>query len=65
MKNRKAISLVTGCVLAIIFALMMFAFQVRRASKLKWDPVKEQFIGNDDANKMLKREFREPWVLKV
>ena len=30
MKNRKAISLVTGCVLAIIFALMMFAFQVRQ-----------------------------------
>ena len=35
------------------------------ASKLKWDPVKEEFIGNDDANKMLKREYREPWVLKV
>ena len=30
MKNRKAISLVTGFVLAIIFALMMFAFQVRQ-----------------------------------
>lgn len=30
MKNRKAISLVTGFVLAVIFALMMFAFQVRQ-----------------------------------
>ncbi len=30
MKNRKAISLITGIVLAIIFALMMFAFQVRQ-----------------------------------
>jgi membrane protease subunit HflC len=30
MKNRNAISLVTGFVLALIFALMMFAFQVRQ-----------------------------------
>lgn len=30
MKNRRAISLVTGCILVVIFALMMFAFQVRQ-----------------------------------
>lgn len=30
MKNRKAISLVTGAILALIFVLMMFAFQVRQ-----------------------------------
>ena len=33
--------------------------------KLKWDPDKEVFIGNDEANKMLKREYRKPWVLSI
>lgn len=28
---------------------------------LKWDPVREQFIGNDAANRMLSRPMREPW----
>jgi predicted dehydrogenase len=31
--------------------------------KLKWDPVKEQFIGDDQANKMQDRDRREPWHL--
>ncbi len=31
--------------------------------KLKWDPQKEQFIGDDDANKLLKPPMRSPWVL--
>lgn len=35
------------------------------ASRLKWNPDEEKFIGNDDANKMLKREYRAPWVLSV
>jgi predicted dehydrogenase len=28
---------------------------------LDWDPVKEKFINNPQANKMLSREMREPW----
>jgi predicted dehydrogenase len=31
--------------------------------KLKWDPEKEQFIGDDEANKLLKPSFRSPWVV--
>jgi len=33
--------------------------------KLKWNPDTEQFIGNDEANKMLRRTFRGPWQLEV
>ncbi len=28
---------------------------------IKWDPVKEQVIGDDEANRMCSRAFREPW----
>ena len=28
---------------------------------LKWDPVKEQFIGNDAANRLRSRAMRAPW----
>ncbi len=41
--------------------LANIAIKVRR--KLKWDPEKEQFIGNDDANKILDRTRRDPWQL--
>jgi hypothetical protein len=31
--------------------------------KLRWDPAKEKFIGDKDANKYLDRERRKPWTL--
>ena len=30
--------------------------------KLRWDPVKEEFIGDKEANQFLDRERRKPWV---
>jgi predicted dehydrogenase len=29
--------------------------------ELRWDPVAEQFIGDDDANRLLSVAYREPW----
>ena len=31
--------------------------------KLRWDPVKEEIIGDADASKLLSREMRSPWRL--
>jgi len=32
--------------------------------KLKWDPVKEEFVGDQAANQLLERERRKPWVIE-
>lgn len=36
---------------------------VRLNRKLKWDPVKEEFPGDSEANALNKREYRKPWAL--
>jgi predicted dehydrogenase len=36
---------------------------MRLGRKLKWDPAKERFVGDDEANKMLRRPMRPPWTL--
>jgi predicted dehydrogenase len=36
---------------------------IRLGRKLKWDPVKEEFIGDPAANAMLDRKRRDPWQL--
>jgi hypothetical protein len=37
------------------------AYQLNRP--LKWDPVKEEFVGDDYANRFLDRARREPWTI--
>ena len=34
-------------------------------SKLKWNPDTEQFVDNDEANKMLRRPFRGDWKIEL
>jgi predicted dehydrogenase len=36
---------------------------IKLGRKLKWDPAQEQFIGDNDANRMLDRPRRDPWQL--
>ena len=36
---------------------------IRLGRNVKWDPVAERFIGDDEANEMLLRPMRAPWVL--
>ena len=46
---------------ATICQLGNIGYWLKRA--LVWDPVKEQFTGDDEANKLLSRENRAPWKL--
>jgi predicted dehydrogenase len=39
------------------------AMRLKR-KKLKWDPAKEQIVGDDEAAKMLGRTYRAPWKLE-
>ena len=36
---------------------------LRLGRKLQWDPVKEEFIGDEEANRWLFRPYRAPWSL--
>ena len=36
---------------------------VRLGRPVKWDPVKEEFIGDDEANRLRTRAYRHPWRL--
>jgi hypothetical protein len=37
------------------------AYQLKRS--LKWDAAAQQFVGDDEANRMVDRGRREPWQL--
>ncbi len=41
--------------------LQQIAIKLRR--KLRWDPARESFVGDDEANRMLDRPMRAPWKL--
>ena len=38
---------------------------IQRGTKLRWDPDKELFDGDGEANRMLKLDYRSPWGLDV
>jgi len=51
----------TGHRSATICHLGNIGYQIRRP--LTWDPVKEQFVSDDEANALVSRVPREPWKL--
>jgi predicted dehydrogenase len=46
---------------ATICHLANIGYQLRRA--LRWDPVRERFVEDDEANKLVDRPLRAPWKL--
>jgi predicted dehydrogenase len=50
-----------GCRSATVCHLGIIAHQLNRT--LKWDPAKEIFVGDEQANRLRNRTFRSPWRL--
>jgi len=40
--------------------LGMLSYKIGRS--VKWDGEKERIVGDPDANKLLRRKYRKPWV---
>ncbi|MFV1967323.1 MAG: Gfo/Idh/MocA family protein, partial [Pirellulaceae bacterium] len=36
---------------------------IRTGRKIKWDPAKEQIVGDEEANQMVRRPYRSPWKI--
>jgi len=42
---------------------LLGSIAMRLGRKLRWDPEKERFVGDDEADRMLSRRMRSPWRL--
>jgi predicted dehydrogenase len=51
----------TGCRSVSVCHLGNIAYRLQRP--LRWDPERELFVGDDDANRLLSRPMRSPWHL--
>jgi len=48
-----------GCRSVTVCHIGNIAYRLKRP--LKWDPAAERFVGDEDANRLLRRTKREPW----
>ena len=46
---------------AALGQLIIIAWKLGRS--LKWDPVKEEFVGDEAANRLRRKTYREPWLM--
>jgi len=60
-RKRPICDVAIGCRSVTVCHLGNLAYWLRRP--LKWDPAKEAFIGDAEANRWLDRPKREPWTL--
>jgi len=60
-RERPACDVAIGAQSTIVSHLGCIAHWTGRA--LKWDPAKDEFIGDEDANRMRSRANREPWMI--
>jgi hypothetical protein len=43
---------------------MIAEISIRLKRALKWDPVTERFVGDEEANRLLSMPYRSPWHLR-
>jgi hypothetical protein len=60
-RETPACDVAVGCRSTTVSHLGCIAHWTGRAQK--WDPVAERFIGDDQANRLLRRAMREPWTI--
>ena len=58
-RQRPACDVAIGCRSTIVSHLGCIAHWTGR--RLRWDPVKEEFIGDQEANRLRRRAMHEPW----
>lgn len=49
-----------GCTSSISCILANISMQLGRS--LEWDPVNNKVVGDEEANRLLKRQYRAPWI---
>jgi myo-inositol 2-dehydrogenase / D-chiro-inositol 1-dehydrogenase len=64
VKSRKAPYYSPEDIHRLSTAMHIGNISMRLGKKLRWDPVKEEFPGEDAANAMRSKPMREPWTLK-
>jgi predicted dehydrogenase len=60
-RRRPICDVEVGCRSVSVCHLGNIAYWLKRP--LKWDPAKETFVGDEEANRWLSRAYREPWTL--